>query len=79
VIDGGYRRKLGDLVLAAADTVVWLDLPLHVWPPRLLARTVHRLRAGEGRRDYASELADHPVVRLRTQAEVDRFAREARP
>ena len=43
VIDGSYRSKLGDLVLEAADTVVWLDLPRRVWLPRLLARTLRRL------------------------------------
>lgn len=42
VIDGGYREKLGDLVLAAADTVVWLDLPRREWLPRLLRRTIVR-------------------------------------
>ena len=39
VIDGAYRGKIGDLVLEAADTVVWLDLPMRVWLPRLLRRT----------------------------------------
>ena len=43
VIDGGYRAKLGDLVLERADLVVWLDLPLRVWLPRLLRRTVRRI------------------------------------
>jgi hypothetical protein len=43
VIDGAYRGKLGDLVLAAADTIVWLDLPVHVWLPRLLRRTARRI------------------------------------
>jgi adenylate kinase family enzyme len=43
VIDGAYRGKLGDLVLAAADTVVWLDLPMHTWLPRLLRRTTIRI------------------------------------
>jgi hypothetical protein len=43
VIDGTYRAKLGDLVLAAADTVVWLDLPIRVWLPRLLQRTARRI------------------------------------
>ena len=43
VIDGSYRGKLGDLVLDAADTVVWLDLPRRVWLPRLMTRTVGRL------------------------------------
>ena len=43
VIDGVYRGKLGTLVLDAADTVVWLDLPLHVWLPRLVRRSVRRI------------------------------------
>jgi adenylate kinase family enzyme len=47
VIDGTYERKLGDLVLGAADTVVWLDLPVRVWLPRLLRRTVRRFRTHE--------------------------------
>jgi adenylate kinase family enzyme len=103
VIDGGYRRKIGDLVLARADTVVWLDLPVHVWLPRLVRRTVSRIRHREvlwstnteswrdafwgresllwyalrthfdRRRRYPVELASYPVVRLRTQREIDRF------
>lgn len=47
VIDGGYRRKIGDLVLGQADLVVWIDLPLHVWLPRLLRRTARRLSRRE--------------------------------
>lgn len=47
VIDGGYQRKLGSLVLDAADAVVWLDLPIRVWLPRLAARTWRRLRKRE--------------------------------
>jgi len=43
VIDGSYQSKLGHLVLAAADTVVWLDLPRRVWLPRLAARTIRRI------------------------------------
>lgn len=42
VIDGTYQRKIGDLVLASADTVVWLDLPMAVWLPRLIGRTCRR-------------------------------------
>ncbi len=42
VVDNPYRRKLGDLVTEAADTVVWLDLPIRVWLPRLVRRTVDR-------------------------------------
>src|ERR1700761_7549385 len=47
VIDGTYRRKLGDRVLEAADVVVWLDLPIRVWLPRLVRRTGRRLCRGE--------------------------------
>jgi adenylate kinase family enzyme len=107
VIDGGYRRKIGDLVLARADTVVWIDLPIHVWLPRLLRRTFRRMLGKETlwndnretlrgafwgrdslvgyalrahfdrRRRYPVELAAYPVIRLRTQAEIDRFVRDA--
>jgi adenylate kinase family enzyme len=47
VIDGTYRRKIGDLVLESADLVVWLDLPLHIWLPRLARRTWRRYRRQE--------------------------------
>jgi shikimate kinase len=43
VIDGNYRGKLGDLVVVRADTVVWLDLPVRVWLPRLARRTLTRM------------------------------------
>ena len=43
VIDGAYRGKLGDLVLRRAELVVWLDLPVRSWLPRLVRRTVTRL------------------------------------
>ncbi len=43
VIDGSYRGKLGDLVLERAELVVWLDLPMYVWLPRLLRRTFARI------------------------------------
>lgn len=42
VVDGVYRGKLGDVVLERAELVVWLDLPLRVWLPRLLRRTLRR-------------------------------------
>lgn len=47
VVDGSYTGKLGTLVLDAADTVVWLDLPLRVWLPRLVRRTIRRWRRRE--------------------------------
>jgi shikimate kinase len=39
--------ELDALVLDAAGTVVWLDLPLYVWLPRLLRRTGRRLTGRE--------------------------------
>ena len=47
VVDGGYRGKLGDLVFRNADAVVWLDLPLRVWVPRLVRRSIRRVRGKE--------------------------------
>ena len=47
VIDAVYERKIGHLVLDSADTVVWLDLPLRIWLPRLVRRTVRRMRGQE--------------------------------
>ena len=43
VLDGTYRSKLGDLVLAQADALVWLDPPLHVCLHRILRRTAGRI------------------------------------
>lgn len=43
IIDGAYRGKLDDLVLEGADAVVWLDLPLRVWLPRLVRRSAQRV------------------------------------
>ena len=103
VIDGSYSRKLGTLVLDRTDTVVWLDLPIRVWLPRLVRRTARRVRGRETlwndnretlsgavlgrdslfayafrshfrrRRRYPRELARYNVVRLRSQAAVDRW------
>jgi adenylate kinase family enzyme len=47
VIDGSYRGKLGDLVLDGAEVIVWLDLPMWVWMPRLIRRTARRIRGRE--------------------------------
>jgi adenylate kinase family enzyme len=44
VIEGNYERKLGHLVTDAADTVVWLDLPLWTLLWRLWRRTSQRIR-----------------------------------
>src|SRR5919199_828046 len=44
VIDGNYEKELGGLVLDAADTIVWLDLPLRTKMRRLWPRTLRRIR-----------------------------------
>jgi hypothetical protein len=44
VIDGNYESKLGELVLEAADQIVWLDPPLRVSLRRLWRRTLTRIR-----------------------------------
>jgi shikimate kinase len=47
VIDGNYRHKLEDIVLAQADTLVWLEPPLRVSLGRLARRTWRRWRRRE--------------------------------
>jgi adenylate kinase family enzyme len=44
VIDGNYDTKLGDTVVGAADTIVWLDLPIWLKLRRVCRRTLHRIR-----------------------------------
>ncbi len=46
VCDGNYS-KVRPIVLARADTVVWLDVPLRTCLARMLRRTAHRIRSGE--------------------------------
>jgi len=46
VIDGNYDSKLGDLIVAGADTIVWLDLPFPIKLFRLSRRTFHRIHHG---------------------------------
>lgn len=43
VIDGSYDSKLGDTVIAEADTIVWLDLPFPLIFLRLWRRTLRRV------------------------------------
>jgi adenylate kinase family enzyme len=48
VVDGNYGgRGARDIIWPRADTVVWLDLPLHVTLTRLWRRSVGRIRSGE--------------------------------
>lgn len=43
VIDGMYHQKLGTMVPDAADTIVWIDLPLPLTVTRLVRRTTVRM------------------------------------
>jgi adenylate kinase family enzyme len=43
VVDATYARKLQELVYKRADTLVWLDLPLHVCLGRIWRRTWRRI------------------------------------
>ena len=66
VIDGSYSAKLGSLVLERADTVVWLDLPIRVWLPRLARRTFTRMVTREelfnGNREHVRNLFERPNI-----------------
>lgn len=46
VVDGNYSR-LTDIVLAGADTAIWLRLPFRTTYPRLVKRTLRRAWTGE--------------------------------
>jgi len=64
VIDGRYHSVLGDLVIARADTVVWLDFPVRVWLPRLVRRSVRRMilreRLWNGNRERLRNVFERP-------------------
>jgi hypothetical protein len=81
VVDGVYRGKVGNLVLDAADVVVWLDLPTRTWLPRLIRRSIEQrvapyriatavfsaLRGHHSRRRrYPALFEGLPLVRLRS-------------
>jgi hypothetical protein len=44
VVDGNYIGRVSDTLWPKADVIVWLDLPLWVILPRIVRRTVHRVR-----------------------------------
>jgi hypothetical protein len=43
----GHYSQVRDLLWPAADTIIWLDYPLTVVLPRVVARTFHRCLSGE--------------------------------
>ena len=46
VIDGNYHSAMPDLVLAQADTAIWLRLPFRTVYRRLASRTISRAMVG---------------------------------
>jgi hypothetical protein len=65
--DGAYGSKIGDVVLSRADTVVWLDLPIRVWLPRLVWRTLRRVITREelynrNRESLWAHLTERPTL-----------------
>ncbi|HEX6351881.1 adenylate kinase [Actinophytocola sp.] len=46
VVDGNYVDRVSGTLWPQADTVVWLDLPLWIVLPRIVRRTVRRIRNG---------------------------------
>jgi adenylate kinase family enzyme len=60
VVDGNYRSRVGDLVRARADTVVWLDYSRPLVMSRVVRRTVRRVITREelwnGNREPLSNL-----------------------
>lgn len=47
IADGNYGGEVAELLLDRAELVVWLDLPLRVCLPRLVARSWRRAASGE--------------------------------
>ena len=44
VADGNYASRVSGVLWPRADLIVWLDLPLRVVLPRIVRRTVRRIR-----------------------------------
>ena len=46
IIDGNWNNRIGDL-LAAADTIIWLDYPRRTIMYRVIRRTISRIVTGQ--------------------------------
>nr|WP_276209357.1 hypothetical protein [Streptomyces harenosi] len=47
IADGNFGGAVAELLMARATLVIWLDLPLRVCLPRLVARSVRRAAGGQ--------------------------------
>ncbi|MEL6686754.1 MAG: adenylate kinase [Pseudomonadota bacterium] len=47
IVSGGYHSKLKATLWPKADTIIWLDLPLHIILTRYFKRTYRRVRFQE--------------------------------
>lgn len=59
IADGNYGGQVAELLLARAELVVWLDVPLRVCLPRLVARSLRRAASGEELFAGNRETLDH--------------------
>ena len=82
VVDGGYQRKLGTMVPEAADTLIWLDLPLHVsmlrTTRRSLGRVLRRTELWNGNRETLRRPVLGPRVAARVVGHAAPHVRRAR-
>ena len=81
VIDGSYDSELGDMVVTAADTLVWLDLPLRISFRRVWRRTMHRIRNevelwNGNRETWRDQFASRETIFLQTIRAHRRHRRE---
>lgn len=81
IIDGSYDSKLGDTVVTAADTLVWLDLPFRITFPRVRRRTIHRIRNevelwNGNRETWRDQFASRETIFLQTIRAHRRHRRE---
>jgi adenylate kinase family enzyme len=71
VVDGNYIDRVSDTLWPHADTVLWLDVPLWIILPRIVRRTVRRIRnrteLWSGNREQWSALASLLPWAVRSQ------------
>jgi len=71
VVDGNYVDRVSATLWPHADTVIWLDLPLWIILPRIVRRTVRRIRnrteLWNGNREHWSALTSLLPWAVRSQ------------
>jgi adenylate kinase family enzyme len=71
VVDGNYVDRVSATLWPHADTVIWLDMPLRIVLPRIVRRTVRRIRnrteLWNGNREHWSALTSLLPWAVRSQ------------